>query len=129
MPLTKTLYKEAQFANAGLQIIAGNFTFNGSGEPDGAEGEPFNPDGTDLDRTGTGDYTLTIPGRGGLDILACFLQIEDGTDLLSIQDITRDDTARTIAFTVYDAETVATPTDPTDGAKLHVLIFLKSRQV
>lgn len=129
MPLAKTLYKEAQFAHAGLQFIAGNFTMNGSSQPDAAEGKPFAEAGTDLVRSDTGDYTLTIPGVGAVDILACFFQLEDDTDAILTQVVGRDDAARTIDLTFLDATDGATPVDPTDGQFLHCIIILKSRQL
>lgn len=131
MPLPKnlTVTKSCTFAQKGMTQIFGNFTFNGTGAPDAAEGKPFRTSGLDLSRQDTGDYTLTVPGTGSIDILYLNFVLVDGTDLLApVQDITISESARTIAFTIYDAETVATPTDPTDGAKLHVHLVLKTTE-
>jgi hypothetical protein len=125
--LNRTYYSTAQFANAGLQFLAGNFTFNGTGQPDAAEGKPFAVDGTDLVRTGVGDYVLTVPGVGAQQVLACIPAIEDSTLDLKVVIAARDDSARTVTFRITDG--TDTEDDPTDGAKLHVLLVLASRQV
>lgn len=128
MPLSQTLYSKAEFANAGLQFIAGNFTFGGgTSQPDAAEGKPFAPDGTDLVRDAEGVFTLTVPGRGAIDVLAVLCSIEDASLVLQVRVSDRDDAARTIEFTTSGAADA--DDDPTDGAKLHVLLVLKSRQV
>lgn len=128
MPLPNaTRYQKAEFSQPGLSILAANFTFNGTSAPDAAEGLPFNTAGTDLARSDVGDYVLTIPGSGSLDILSFSMHIVDGTDLVIPVVTAISEANRTFTFTVYDAETAATPTDPTDGAKLYVTIWLKSR--
>lgn len=131
MPLSQTLYKHAQFAHPGLQIVAGNFTMNGSGEPDAAEGKPFRESGLDLDRTGQGLYTLTVPGRGGIEVLANFFFLEDSATDMNVRLLSKSETARTFAlgFYAYDADGVPVATDPTDAAKLSVLILLKGRSI
>ena len=121
---------KAEFANAGLQFIVGNFTFAApTNAPDAAEGKPFAADGSDLSRTDTGDFTLVVPGRGALDILGVFYSLEEATDVLSVKLISRVDSTRTLTFTIYDGETQATPTDPSDGSVLSVMLVVKSRQV
>lgn len=128
MPLPNaTRYQIAEFAQPGLAILAANFTFNGTSAPDAAEGIPFRTTGADLTRSDVGDYVLTIPGSGTLDILSFTIHIVDGTDLVVPVVTAISEANRTITFTVYDAETAVTPTDPTDGAKLYVTIWLKTR--
>lgn len=127
MPLDATLYQQAQFANAGLQFLAGNFTFNGSSQPDAAEGKPFAAAGTDLVRDSEGVYTLTVPGRGALDFLSIQATLEDASLDLYHTVSAVSEANRTITFSFFSDTGVAD--DPTDGGKLHVLLVLKSRQV
>jgi hypothetical protein len=120
--------RQAEFAQKGLQFVFGQFTFNGSGEPDAAEGKPFLVAGTNLDRTDTGDYVLTLPGTGSIRVLHFDFTIVDGTDMVDVQCLSFDESARTFTLLVSDRETFGTPTDPTDGAKLLVQIVLIGRE-
>lgn len=114
----------ALYAQDGLQFVFGRHTFNGTGEPDVAEGRPFVAAGTDLDRTGAGLYTLTLPGTGDIDVLHCDFTIIDGTDFVDVVCTAIDESARTFTLKVYDRETFGTLTDPTDGALLLTQIVL-----
>jgi hypothetical protein len=125
MPFNQTFARQAQFAEPGLQFVVGRFTFNGSGEPDAADGRPFLTNGTNLDRTGAGAYTLTIPGRGGLDILAAFFTVEHATDVLLTQIVARSAANRTMGLLILDGEGATVATDPPDGAQLHVLVICR----
>jgi hypothetical protein len=120
--------RQAEFAQKGLQFVFGQFTFNGSGEPDAAEGKPFLVAGTNLDRTGAGAYTLTVPGTGSIRVLFADFNIVDGTDLVDVQCSAFDEDARTFTLLVKDRETFGVATDPTDGAKLLVQIVLIGRE-
>lgn len=133
MPLpSATRYSQAQHCNAGVVYISGNFTFNGSGAPDAAQGKPFNVAGTDLTRSSTGVYVLTVPGSGTVDILSATFTLEDTAKHLVHRISARDDSARTIELTFMDQGTPSTTTDPavadpTDGAILHVFLVVADR--
>lgn len=114
----------ALFAQDGLQFVFGQHTFNGTGEPDVGAGRPFLANGTNLDRTGAGEYTLTIPGSGDIAPLHFDFTIVDDTDLVDVVCTAFDVGARSFTLKVYDRETFATLTDPTDGAKLLSQIVL-----
>ena len=64
-----------------------------------------------------------------MDFLYVGFSLEEGTDILSPKLVGSSEANRTLSFTIYDGETQATPTDPSDGSILRVLIVLKSRQV
>lgn len=125
----RTLYQKAQFAHPGTIRIDASFEFaGGSDAPDAAVGKPFAVGGTDLARSDTGDFTLTVPGDGDLGLISvqfCFLE---DTDVLSCKLVGISEANRTLSFTFYDGETQATPTDPPDGAKLFVSLVLKGRE-
>lgn len=128
--INRTLFGKAQFAHPGLVYLHGKFTFGApTAAPDAAEGIPFVLAGTDLARADTGDFTLTIPGAGAMDVLAVHFDFLEATDVLSCKLVAIDETARTISFTFYDGETQATPTDPSDNSLLFVTVVLKSRQI
>ena len=114
----------AGFAQDGLQLVFGNHTFNGTGEPDAAEGRPYVETGLDLDRTGVGLYTLTLPSTATINVLCAMFEIVDGTDLVDVVCTAINESAKTFTLKVYDRETFATLTDPTDGAKLMSMIVL-----
>jgi hypothetical protein len=121
-----TFTDKAHFAQKGLQFLFAQLTFNGSGEPDAGEGRPFLAAGTNLDRTGAGLYTLTIPGTGTVRILQADFTIVDGTDLVDVVCTAFDEDARTFTLKIYDRETFGVLTDPTDASKLLVQIVLVS---
>lgn len=125
----RTMYQKAQFAHAGTIRIDGHFEFaGGSSAPDAAAGKPFAVDGSDLARTDTGDFTLTVPGDGTLDLLSVQFSFLEDTDVLTCKLVGISEDNRTLSFTFYDGETQATPTDPPDGAKLFVSLVLKGRE-
>lgn len=131
MPLpSATRYSQAQHSHPGTVLIAGNFTFNGAGAPDAAQGKPFAVAGTDLVRDSEGVYTLTVPGSGTVDILCACFTLEDTAKHLVHRISARDDSARTIELTFMDQGTTSADpavADPTDGAILHVFLVVADR--
>jgi hypothetical protein len=130
LPRNLTMTRQAEFAQKGLQHVYGNIRFGapGANPPDAAEGKPFDVDGTDLVRTDTGDFVLTLPGSGAIRVLYCDFNIVDPTDMVDVQCLSFSESARTFTLLISDRETFGTPTDPTDNALLMVHIVLIGRE-
>jgi hypothetical protein len=119
-----TFTDKAHFAQKGLQFIFGNVKFNGEDAPDLAEGRPLATDGTSLARSDVGEYVLTLPGAEAYQLLHCTFDIVDSTDKVGVLCTGFIEEPVAFVLKVYDLETFATLTDPTDGALLMVQVVL-----
>ena len=82
-------------------------------------------------RDDTGDYTVTLPGRGGLQaIIPMFPMITDGSasDVRHVLVTAVSTSARTVAFTFLDADTPAA-TDPANGSVIDFTFLVRDSSV
>lgn len=106
----------------GLTLLCGRL--GGAGAADLLVPTDANPHGgLTAVHDATGVYTITLPGRGGLDVLCALFTCETVADddlLCTITD--KDYSARTIEVTITDGASAA---DLATGEGLHYMIVLK----
>ena len=107
MALTDSMYP-GRFVGAERILLSGNF--------DDALAVEGCPGLTVSDDTG-GVYTLTLPGKGTVDVMSAVFTCESAD---TVQITARDDTARTIEITLSGAAALAS------GEKVHFMIVVKN---
>lgn len=103
------------FVGAERVLLSGNFDDQGA-----VEGCP----GMSVTADGSGVYTVTLPGRGTVNVMGAVFTVEDTAGLHAYIS-SRDDAARTIEVTLQDAAT-PTATDLGSGDRVHFLIVVKN---
>lgn len=105
--------------NPGVVTLHGRFTGNGTSSPTAANTKAK---GITCARTGSGTYTLTLPGQGSLTIMSCNPSVESSSARLawcsSINESTR---VITIKVTAVDGTTAV---DLTSSEKLRFTVNL-----
>ena len=114
------------FLGAERVLLAGNLKGNGTTDPVAADYEGI--PGASWARNGVGNYTLTLPGRGTVNVMAVMAVVESASPV-DVRVESRDDDARTITFQTETPEAGATPVadvDLTTSDFLHVQIVVKN---
>lgn len=130
MPFTNIKADKVMTLETSLTLVRCRLTVGATGAVSAVSGKGFNsgaPTGElgGIVRDDTGDYTVTLPGRGGFQaIVPTFPMITDGAaaDVRHVLVTAVTPSARTVAFTFLDADTPAA-TDPADGSVID-FVFL-----
>lgn len=137
MPLTNIKSKSGLASlEQGWVHLECKLTVGGTGAVSAVDGKGFN-DGASSGELGgivrddVGDYTITLPGRGGFqDIMPLNPVIQDGAavDVRHVLVTAITASSRTVSYTFFDADTPAA-TDPTEGSIIHFHFLVKDGSV
>lgn len=126
MALQSRVLDDVQALGKGRVLIAGNFTSaGGTSNPDATEGV-----GWSVTHTGTtGEYQITLPGVGTVDVLSATFTVEGSTPtLVSIE--ARDDSSHTLTLKAWqESGGTLGAADLADGDIVHFQVVIKNSTV
>ena len=137
MPLPCTLTPAAEYAQKGLSIVFGRFTWDGglfewvthSGEPFVSQDSASIGEVNWVVQRGDGFFEIFLPGGSNLRLLTFKATLVDPTALIDYTTSEIDEPGRMVAIKFFDRDTFGVATDPTDGATLFLSFVLTSDTV
>lgn len=119
---------ESKTLGLGIVTLQGYFTLGSGGAVSAVSPARSGFTTASWTDNGTGDFTITLPGSGTLEILSCDLALEDASQDLNVNLKVVTDSARTVRFKTMDGATPSAA-DPTSGAKLRFRFTVKNSSV
>lgn len=118
MPISRTLF-DSRHVDSRVVILAGNFTINGTSDPDAVEFKGV----SSVSRSGLGTFTIALPVKGGADVVSAAATCND--DNIRVGVAVNASTG-VVTLTTYD-EAGAAVADPADDSIVYLTVFLRNK--